>query len=717
MPTVPVLDTNQIAPTPISGQPRQAADFGAAGENIGNAVVRLGQQASQAVDAVDTIDAIYDDAGGKRLINQYKAATNDPLYGQGGFYSQQGIRALNAKDGTVKMLTDARDNLVAQAKTPRMKRIVSDGVGALYENDVAGITRHATTQGIQWNVSESQGLQENRKNDAITHADNPALFAANVGGGLSEIDHQAALQGTPPALVRAQKAKWLSGVHVGVADAMARADPVGAAAWIGSHENEMLPSDLTQLKDGLYQPLLERFAVAATDHLLQTNSGNPAIPGTPPAAAAPGQGGSLIARMTPITSFSESRNNPGAVSPKGARGVMQVLPSTAANPGYGIEPSNGSPVDDARVGREKLAVLLKRYGNDPAKAWAAYNWGEGNVDRAVAARGNNWLSGMPAETRAYVGTNLRMLNGAGAPGSFPSIAPRHDDVQSLYTQVDAHSDWTFDQKQAVRREIGQRVSRDDAMVERQQKDARDQAYQAITPMQGNFTSTSQIPRSVWRGLSPEDQNMFTRQAQSNAQPAAVQENGPVAAHLGDMVVSDPVEFIHTDLRTVQDKMTPSEFARYSDKQAKMRVNASGPGFVRDQAVDAVIRQNAPYIGIDLSKPRAGQQPNSTQAEGYAAMQRIRTMAETDLNARFEGQRQPSDADIRAAYDRAVRMVVVNGDTSHPVRAYTLKGTFETANVPDTDRQQITASFRRRYGRNPNEGEIASAYHARAGSGR
>jgi soluble lytic murein transglycosylase-like protein len=111
-----------------------------------------------------------------------------------------------------------------------------------------------------------------------------------------------------------------------------------------------------------------------------------------------------------ITAQSESGGDPNAVSPKGARGLMQVMPSTARDPGFGIRPSNGTPQDDIRVGQEYRAAMQRRYGGDPAKMWAAYNAGPGRVDSALSA-GGNWISRLPPETQAYVARNLRALRG------------------------------------------------------------------------------------------------------------------------------------------------------------------------------------------------------------------------------------------------------------------------------------------------------------------
>jgi len=98
-------------------------------------------------------------------------------------------------------------------------------------------------------------------------------------------------------------------------------------------------------------------------------------------------------------------------SPKGAMGEWQVMPSTARDPGFGITPWNGSPDDLARVGRDYRRAMQNRYGGNLPKMWAAYNAGPGRVDAAIKDRGEGWLAGLPAETRAYVERNMRKVRG------------------------------------------------------------------------------------------------------------------------------------------------------------------------------------------------------------------------------------------------------------------------------------------------------------------
>jgi hypothetical protein len=90
----------------------------------------------------------------------------------------------------------------------------------------------------------------------------------------------------------------------------------------------------------------------------------------------------LAEQLLPHLIKQESGGNPNAVSPKGARGLTQVMPATGKDPGFGVPPlRDDSPEENVRFGRDYLTAMLKRYPGRPDLALAAYNAGPGVADR------------------------------------------------------------------------------------------------------------------------------------------------------------------------------------------------------------------------------------------------------------------------------------------------------------------------------------------------
>lgn len=166
---------------------------------------------------------------------------------------------------------------------------------------------------------------------------NPETCVAAVSGGLIEVRHGDVLRVEPDEVVDAEPPM------------PAEADPKGA--------------------------LLEREA-PTIDELVANAARKYALPRS----------------LVRAVAIAESNLDPFAVSPKGAQGVMQLMPATARE--LGVR-STFEPAENIDAGARLLRRLLEKYEGRVADALAAYNAGEGAVARH---------NGVPPyrETRGYI---------------------------------------------------------------------------------------------------------------------------------------------------------------------------------------------------------------------------------------------------------------------------------------------------------------------------
>ncbi len=111
----------------------------------------------------------------------------------------------------------------------------------------------------------------------------------------------------------------------------------------------------------------------------------------------------------------ESAGRVWAFSPKGARGLMQLIPATARR--FGVA-DIFDPAENIRGGAAYLDWLLRNFGEDPILALAGYNAGEGAVARH---------KGVPpfSETRDYVVKVFDALAAAQGLCRTQADTPRH----------------------------------------------------------------------------------------------------------------------------------------------------------------------------------------------------------------------------------------------------------------------------------------------------
>lgn len=124
-------------------------------------------------------------------------------------------------------------------------------------------------------------------------------------------------------------------------------------------------------------------------------------------------------------------------SSAGARGMMQLMPDTAASLGVNID----DPRDNIRGGAKYYKQMLDKWNGNKAKAFASYNWGPNAVQTAIDKGGeSSWQNYLPDETARYLikaglatGStgNLTLVNGMNSTKSLKTPPSSSGDMNGF----------------------------------------------------------------------------------------------------------------------------------------------------------------------------------------------------------------------------------------------------------------------------------------------
>lgn len=466
MPTLPdVTALPQGAPQPAGGvatyEPPNWRQVGMAGQEISGAGRDMEQAADTIAQTNERQDTMVAQSAANSLRQTTAALQYDPNNGfanvkEGGAVGQQFV------DTYTQKLQDAQQDIRQQLTTPMQQRVFD---------------QHAQVVGLQFKqqLLEHQARQTDAFNDttdndtvnlALRSMATRPLDDLNFAAGLAQIngtiDSMAQRKGLPPVAATAMKAQYqdaayntrITAVLNGI-PGVVQSNPYLAEKMFDQVQDQLGPQSqvtlASQVQRGVQQVQQRDLAEKKINGEFVTTPGQlaPAVAGSSPLAA--------------IVEGMESGGDTTAVSPKGAQGAMQVMPDTAANPGFGVRPAqldaDGKPMPGEleRVGRDYLGAMTARY-QDPALVLAAYNAGPGQVDKWIAQNGDprrgvissgDWAAKIPFdETQKYVTTGLQKMEAAEASTSTtatvgqPQAATANDLKTRLPTLMqEARDEW------------------------------------------------------------------------------------------------------------------------------------------------------------------------------------------------------------------------------------------------------------------------------------
>lgn len=439
------FDFNPLQTVSPSGQPMPeqrigaatpkafGADIGAAQQDAAGALAGLGRTLAQTGDVANQHALAFQELNNETAAKDADNAYQTKLRGLGfgaegkpGFFATAGQAAFDGSVPTIdeadKIKNEILDGLPNEAARFAAKR----SLDARYNSFSESVASHGAQGRKEWMLSTSQARQANAVANAADYYNDPAKINLNIAVAKGEAISQGELLGHSAEQNMLEQRKVESDIHTAVIDRMMTDNPLDAQKYYASHIDGIV---------GEQHAKIERSLKAATMPILTRNIADAQMNG------APAPNPDLIATVAQAESGGKDRNPDGSVitSPKGAKGIMQVLDGTNKDPGFGIVPAKDeSLAERQRVGQEYLTAMLQRYGNQTV-ALAAYNWGPGNVDNLLATMGSGpgksgmvdgeaFLARTPQETRNYVtGINAKMPPVPGKP-------PTSDDIKDHYNE-------------------------------------------------------------------------------------------------------------------------------------------------------------------------------------------------------------------------------------------------------------------------------------------
>lgn len=700
MARVPTYDSPQVARQGLPDARQQAAPVGLAVDAANNQAAALGRATDQLADTSFQIGLdMQKQANALRVddaLNQAREAVMDLSYGkESGFTNLKGRDALERASGQPlaeeyagslnQRLGSIEQNLGNDAQRLAFRQRAND-MAAQFR---ASVMQHENNEFKTYALSTGEGIIATRQREIGLNYDNPGLVDDAVTSIRAQAYNIAKLTGKSAEWAEMQARAQASNAHLVAIDAaLQNSNPRYADAYLKRNAKDMDANDILRANGLITKQLDAQIGLAAgRDVMLR------AMPALVPTDA--GRLSNLVvAAGTPeasgLAEFVKQQESGGKrygadgkllTSPKGAKGEMQVLDSTNKDPGFGVRPAaDDSPDERARVGRDYLDAMLKRYGGNVPQALAAYNAGPGAVDAALREANKNgagadWLGYMPAETRKYVASITKAYGSGGG-------APKKPTEYELHQQVDALIDPGLrpEQNKAAKQVVSQQLADMNKATKQREDEAVAAVQSALIANGGRFAD---LPLNVRSALPPGQYDNMLAFADRVAKGQPIETDWQLYYTLK----SDPQLLGGTNLMALRNKLGESEFKQLTNEQQDIRQGKT------EQLTN--LRTGKDYLSQFMREAGIDPTPKDDDKKGAAVVgriwnafeQRVRSR-ETDLNRKLRPEEMKQEAAALFSAVEVNRPFWFN--QTAPAAGVAPD---QTVVVPPADRDQITQALR------------------------
>lgn len=713
MPRVPTQDTFQVGQSVEQTTPAQAPlvsdQFDASLTALGGALENSGQKiASVQSEILKNANELRAQDAANRYMSQAMTLQHDPNIG---FKYKVGEAAMpdpatgrSLEQTYSEQLVKTRDSIAADLVNPQQQALFNSKIAPINNQFRTAILDHEGEQYLKFNNSVRDGAISLATENIAQNPTDPKALTDGETSIKAAIFSKAQLTGMSATEATALTNKTVSAAYKKGFDNLISADDTqGAQMYLNLYGKKLTADDALAAHGVMYK---------AHDMNLEASSANVAF-----SAAFPQLQPTQTNIMHAITAQTESGNKEttasGATvtSPKGAQGVMQVMPKTNTDPGFGVTPAkDASPEERARVGRDYLDAMMSRYNNNPALAWAAYNGGPGKLDEAIAKAkkdGGDPLSYMPQETKDYVAKNMAALNNGVGAAQVQANAPTKEEVMNNAREyAKAHGANINTQDGAATRAGNLFDARAEA-TKAAELNGKKLAFQWIDA--NPKTPVSNMPMAIRQHVAPGDWN----DVQSYGSKIFVGENVTNPAKFTEFMANDAAlrkaswDQVYVQKQFLSDSDYQSMVTR--KKSLEDTTSASYPTNVNSSAFNAAVASRTSAFGINDKKTTKAVDANAsvTDQQNSAVYTYLHdyVRAQQEKAGKAFGQKEIETA-VDSAFMQTVRIPDWFGSGGKTIPLLALKAN----QIPDNDiRKMREAGFLPRAAGDINEGQLLLSY--------
>lgn len=373
------------------------------GGQVGAGLEKFGQGATKAAEVFDQV--VVED-----MSNQYQDMVTKLLHGDpskttvgpdgkpvadSGYFGKKGRAALDDRPAVEKQMEEFQKEISGKIISLNQRRAFTSFANNYRLSQHGRIAGYADQQAAVYAEHTNDASAKLQFRNVSINPDDPATLLAAREDVRSAYVRNVQLRGGGPEEVREAIARADQDVLQAQVTAIGATDPIKALRIVEKNRALLGPA---------YVPLHARFKseanAAEADDLVAGYMGATAIPDAVRKFDPLIQQASSQTGISPALGYGlisqESRGNPNAISPAGARGLTQLMPGTAADLGV-TNPHD--PAQAIPAGFRYLKQQIDKYGSERA-GLMAYNWGPGHYEKWV--RDGSDPDRIPQETRDFV---------------------------------------------------------------------------------------------------------------------------------------------------------------------------------------------------------------------------------------------------------------------------------------------------------------------------